>query len=85
VKFKIKHFKNLLIRIFTFDKYYVCEECHKIHKRDGQELRLELGPGELMSNRLWYGSVSKECLDEQQRKFRELMREHFGVPMVTFD
>lgn len=84
MKFKIKHFKNLLIRIFTFDKYYVCEECHKIHKRDGQELRLELSTG-IMSNRLWYGSVSRECYCKQQQRFRELMREHFGVPMVTFD
>ena len=84
MRFKIKHFKNLLIRIFTFDKYYVCEECHKIHKRDGQELRLELSTG-IMSNRLWYSSVSKECFDRQQQRFRELVREHFGAPMLTFD
>lgn len=59
--FKIKHLGNLLVRFFTKDKYYVCEECHKIHERDGKELRLEGGSGRLLSHHLWYGSVSREC------------------------
>ena len=73
--FKIKHLGNLLIRIFTFDKYYICEECHKIHKRDGKEIRLECGGGTLLSHRLWYGSVSRACFIEQQNKVRKMLRE----------
>lgn len=85
MKFKIKHFKNLLIRIFTFDKYYVCEECHKIHKRDGKELRLDADREHLMSHPLWYGSVSRECFIKQQQEFHELIRKHFGIPMINFE
>lgn len=73
--FKIKHLGNLLIRLFTMDKYYVCEECHKIHKRDGKEIRLEDGGGKLLSHRLWYGSVSRECFIRQQEKVRRLFRD----------
>lgn len=75
MKFKIKHLGNLLIRFFTRDKYYVCEECHKIHKRDGKEIRLEEGSGRLLSHPLWYGSVSRECFDRQQEKVRRMLRE----------
>ena len=78
MKFKIKHLKNLLIRFFTRDKYYVCEECHKIHKRDGKEVRLDKGDTDtLLSHPLWYGSVSKECFDRQYEEVRELLRKVF--------
>lgn len=73
--FKIKHIPNLLIRIFTRDKYYICEECHKIHKRDGQEIRLDEPREHLMSHPLWYGSVGHDCFVEQQLKVRKLLRE----------
>lgn len=75
MKFKIKHLGNLLIRFFTRDKYYVCEECHKIHKRDGKEIRLEEGGGRLLSHPLWCGSVSRECFDRQQERVRKLLRD----------
>lgn len=75
MKFKIKHLGNLLIRFFTRDKYYVCEECHKIHKRNGKEIRLEEGGGRLLSHPLWYGSVDRECFDRQQERVRQMLRE----------
>ena len=37
IRFKILHFPNLLVRFFTKDTQYICEECHKIHKRDSKE------------------------------------------------
>lgn len=77
MKFKIKHFKNLLIRVFTLDKYYVCEECHKIHKRDGKEIRLEEVPGKLLSHRLWYGSVSRECYTKLNNRIRTQLADSF--------
>ena len=40
--FRIKHIPNMLVRVFTVDKYYICEECHKLHKRDGKEIRLDV-------------------------------------------
>jgi hypothetical protein len=61
-KFHIKHLPNLIIRFIAKDKYYVCEECYKIHKRNGKEIRFDKNDiGKLLSHRLWYGSVSEEC------------------------
>jgi hypothetical protein len=75
MKFKIKHLGNLLVRFFTKDKYYVCEECHKIHKRNGKEIRLEEGGGILLTHHLWYGSVDRECFNRQQEKVWRILRE----------
>ena len=75
MEFKIKHFKNLLVRFFTRDKYYVCEECHKIHKRDGKEVRLDKDKEHLLSHPLWYGSVGRKCFIAQQEKVRQIFRE----------
>ena len=39
MKFKRKMELTLLslFSIVTFHKYYICEDCHKIHKRNGNE------------------------------------------------
>lgn len=62
IKWKIKQFPNLIIRLITFDHYYICDECHCVHKRDGTEIRFDIddGIGELMSNKWWYSSVCRE-------------------------
>lgn len=73
--FKIKHLGNLLVRLLTFDKYYICEECHKIHKRDGKEIRLDEDREHLLSHYLWYGSVGRDCFIEQQLRVRKLLRD----------
>jgi hypothetical protein len=73
--FKLKHIPNLLIRVFTKDKFYICEECHKIHKRDGNEVRLDEPREHLMSHPLWYGSVGWDCFVYQQRRVRKILRE----------
>lgn len=75
MRFKIKHLGNLLVRFFTKDKYYVCEECKRIHKRDGMEIRLEEGSGRLLSHPLWYGSVHRDCFNKQQVEVRKMLRE----------
>lgn len=72
--FKIKHIPNLLVRVLTKDKYYVCEECHKIHKRDGREIRLDEPKEHLMSHPLWYGSVCCESFIEQQVRVSRLLK-----------
>lgn len=72
MQFKIKHFGNLLVRFFTRDSYYVCEECHKIHKRDGTEIRLDRPKEHLMSHPLWYGSVCRASFEAQQQRVRAL-------------
>lgn len=74
VRFKIKHLRNMLVRVFTRDNYYVCEECHHIHKRDGKELRLDKDEY-IMSNQIWYGSVKHECFVKQQMEVRKLLRD----------
>ena len=72
--FRIKHIPNMLVRVFTRDKYYICEECHKIHKRDGKEIRLDEPLENLMSHLLWYGSVGRDCFIKQQREVQEVIK-----------
>ena len=72
--FKLKHIPNLLVRLFTADRYYVCEECHKIHRRDGSEIRLDLPIENRMANFLWYGSVCRKSFDDYQLKVRKAIR-----------
>ena len=74
IRFKILHFPNLLVRFFTRDKYYICEECHKVHKRDGMEIRLDEPREHLMSHQLWYSSVGRECFIAQQIRVRQAIR-----------
>ena len=74
MKFRIKHFGNLLVRVFTADKYYICEECHKIHKRDGREIRLDEPRGNLMVNHWWYGSVCRESYNALFMSIRRTIR-----------
>lgn len=77
MKFKIEHLRNLLVRFFTNDKYYVCEECKRIHKRDGKEIRLDVGDenDRLMCHPLWYGSVHIDCYKKLQTDVGKLLRE----------
>ena len=76
MKFKIKHLRNFLVRLFTKDKYYVCEECKRIHRRDGEEIRLdeESDGYKLLSHPLWYGSVGRECFIKQQEEVWAALR-----------
>jgi hypothetical protein len=73
--FRIKHIPNMLVRVFTRDRYYICEECHKLHKRDGKEVRLDEPREHLMVHPIWYGSVGWECFVRQQRYVRKILRE----------
>lgn len=73
--FRIKHIPNMLVRVFTRDKYYICEECHKLHKRDGKEIRLDEPIEHLMVNPIWYGSVGLACFIRQQKRVRKILRE----------
>lgn len=75
IKFIVKHIPNMIVRVFTNDAYYVCEECHKIHKRDGNEIRLTDDMEHLLLHRIWYGSVSRECFIKQQNEVRKILYE----------
>ena len=74
ITFFKNHFKNAVVRFFTNDKYYVCEECSHIHKRDGSELRLDKDDN-LAFNPIWYGSVNYDCYAKQQMKVVKLLRD----------
>ena len=34
--FRIKHIPNMLVRVFTRDKYYICEECGELVHHSAQ-------------------------------------------------
>jgi hypothetical protein len=75
VLFRVKHIPNLLVRCLSYDRYYICEECHKIHKRDDKELRLEGPDNEHRSaGKWWYGSVSHQCFVDQQLRVNMMLR-----------
>ena len=42
-KLRLKFYR--LFSIMTFNKYYICEDCNKIHKRTGNEF--EVGNGKV--------------------------------------
>lgn len=74
--FELRHIPNAAVRIITRDRCYVCEDCHRIHKRDGQELRLD-NPEfwQLMSHPIWYGSVAEDCAAKTIQKARDILRQ----------
>ena len=75
IKWYIKHIPNLVIRVISHDKYYICEECGAIHNRDGDEIRLDTDYKHLMSNPIWYGSVACKCFEKQQREVSRLLHD----------
>lgn len=59
-----------IFSILTFHKYYICEECHKIHKRIGNEIKVCGG---------WYKPhvfVSQECAHKVMDNALSLLRDH---------
>ena len=79
MKFKRKLQLTLysLFSIITFHKYYICESCHKIHKRTGNEFEICGG---------WYKHhifVSNDCgnkvVDEAVSLLRKSVMEYFGL------
>ena len=58
-----------LFSILTFHKYYICEDCHKIHKRNGNEFKVCGG---------WYEPhvfVSIDCANKVMNDVRKKLRE----------
>ena len=56
-----------LFSIVTFHKYYICENCHKIHKRTGNEFDICGG---------WYEPhvfVSNDCAQKTIKKAKEVL------------
>ena len=59
-----------LFSILTFHKYYICENCHKIHKRIGNEFEICDG---------WYEHhvfVSNDCANATIKRAMEVLRKH---------
>lgn len=58
-----------LFSIATLHKYYICEECHKVHKKTGDELGVGGG---------WYSRhvfVSSKCADKVVQDATKKLRE----------
>ena len=61
---KIELLPRVLLKWITHNRYYICEECHRIHKRNGKELDL---------SSKWAITVSVECASNVARKARKLI------------
>jgi len=77
IKWKLKQLPNLIVRLVTFDHCYICEECHRIHKRKETDIRFdnESDIGRLMSNRWWYGGVCRKGYEDTINRAVNLLRD----------
>ena len=69
IKRKIELTFYSLFSIVTFHKYYICEDCHKIHKRTGNEFEVCGG---------WYEHhvfVSNDCANKTINNTRKMLFE----------
>ena len=69
IKRKIELVFYSLFSIVTFHKYYICEDCHKIHKRTGNEFKSCGG---------WYKNhvfVSNHCANKTIAKAGKALRD----------
>lgn len=58
-----------LFTIVTFHKFYICEDCHKIHRFSGNEMQICGG---------WYEPyvyVSNKCAENTINKAYKILRE----------
>jgi hypothetical protein len=77
IKWKLKQFPNLIVRLVTFDRCYICDECHRIHKRKETDIRFddESDIGRLMSNRWWYGAVCRKGYEHVMNEAAKALRD----------
>ena len=75
LKWKIKQFPNLVVRLITFDRCYICDECKRIHKRDGKEIRFDDEPKHLLLNKWWYGGVCQKGFEETMNRVSKILKE----------
>lgn len=76
MKFRKRNFKNFVVRCITNDKYYVCDACNHVHKRDGNEISLEEDEAKAyhpLRYSMWYKSVSHECYVDTFRQLRKIL------------
>lgn len=57
-----KILKRRLMQILTFNKYYICGECGKIHKKDGSELE----------SKEWIDIICRECYVNTMNKISNI-------------
>lgn len=74
-RFHIHNFRNLAVRLATRDKYYVCDECRTIHKRDGTELDNTPNIEHRAVWRWWYPSVCQHGYDFVMNRASEAIRD----------
>lgn len=69
IKRKIQLTLYSIVSIVTFHKYYICECCHKIHKRTGHEFTVCAGWFEP------YVFVSEDCANAIFKKALKVLRD----------
>jgi hypothetical protein len=61
---KIQLIPRIFIKIVTNNNYYICDSCHKLHKRKGKEFDL---------NSKWAITVNYECSNKSINKAKNLI------------
>ena len=68
IKRRIQLIYYSIFSIITFHKYYICDECHNVHKRTGKEFEVCGG---------WYKPhifVSNDCANKVISNARKTLR-----------
>lgn len=76
VKFRLKNFNNFMVRCITNDKYYICDVCNHVHKRDGNEINLEEEEAKAyhpLRYSMWYKSVGQKCCRNIFQQLKEIL------------
>ena len=69
IKRRIQLIFYSIFSIITFHKYYICEECHKVHKRIGKEFE---ACGGRYKHHIF---VSNDCANKVINNARKTLRE----------
>lgn len=75
-KFYLFHLPNYILRKITNDKYYICEECNKIHKHVKSDIEMKDITGiKLRYNRYWYGFIKRKCFMDTGKPYIDYIKE----------
>lgn len=75
LRFILKQSPNAVVRLLSFDRYYICDLCHKVHKSNDNDLDLCCINSLKWYQRILFNKVSYSCYKEQQNRVKQILME----------